>query len=308
MPDFSLISPKKVRFGWAGIEKSKIAWDLISAEIPPTPFFIAQQTVGSDGARLVLWDYTKKVVGKHLPCFRQEEGDCVSEGMANAVNYLSCMEIIRLGQKERFRSAYQPYIYGISRVQIGKKQLDFDLNESGSLGIWACEGVKQYGILAVDVPNVPPYSGEVAKDWGFHGPPAEFIPIGQRHLVQTTSRVVHYEQVRDAILNGYPITVASSQGFKMRGVVDRGKLWGQPSGTWQHQMVFIGVDDDSSRPGCYCLNSWGATAHGDPPDDAPPGGFWVDAHIVEKMVSQGDSHAISQFDGFPEQKLDFMLI
>ena len=94
----------------------------------------------------------------------------------------------------------------------------------------------------------------------------------------------------------------------MAGKADRGKLWGVKSGVWNHQMCFIGVDDDSARPGAYCMSSWGPWVHGKPVDDAPPGGFWVDAEVVEEMVSQQDSYAYSQFEGFPEQKLDFMLI
>ncbi|NDF13055.1 MAG: hypothetical protein EB060_09630 [Proteobacteria bacterium] len=295
--------------GWIPFDQrsaeDNAVFDAIVGAMPP--FVIGG--VGSldeQPKRVVLWDYAKKVNGgSHLPTFRQAVGDCVSMGAANAVNYLAAMEIIRLGDREKFRPAFQPFIYGISRVQIGGGRISGD----GSVGAWAAEGVRKYGILAADEPGTPAYSGDVARTWGRKpGPPQDALAAAKPHCLKSTAQVTTYEQVRDAIANGYPVTVASNRGFQMRGVRDRGKLWGSPAGSWAHQMAFIGVDDDSSRPGCYCLNSWGPDAHGAPVDDAPPGGFWVDAEVVTQMVRQGDSFAFSQFDGFPAQKLNFMLV
>jgi hypothetical protein len=268
-------------------------------------FFLAGQTQSTAGQRVVLWDYARKVNGgEHLPTFRQEVGDCVSMGAANAINYLACMEIVRLGDRERFRPSYQPYLYGTGRVFIGKGRINGD----GSVGIWQADAVRQYGTLPADEAGVPPYSGAIARKWGKRpGPPEQFVKLAEPHCLQTTALVTSYDQVRDALANGYPVTVASMQGFRMQPVVDRGKHWGKPAGQWAHQMCFIGIDDDPARPGAYCLNSWGASAHGQPADDAPPGGFWVDADVVHRMVRQKDSFGFSQLSGFPEQ-IDWQVI
>jgi hypothetical protein len=296
-------TPQDVRFGWAGQEEAKRAYGKLYDQVDN--FFIKAQSVPTNGKRVVFWDYTLKLFGSHIPTFTQLIGDCVSQGAANIVQYLEVTEIMRLKQPERYRPIFQPYIYGISRVQIGKKQLG---NSDGSLGIWAAKGVKEYGVIAADEKGVPSYSADVAKSWGRSGPPTNFITEGKKHLIQTVAKVNSYDMVRDAIVNGYGVTVASNRGFKMQGVANRGKLWGVPSGQWLHQMALIGADDDRARPGCYCLNSWGPNAHGRPADDAPAGGFWVDAEVIDSMVRQDDSWAFSQFNGFPEQNLDFMLI
>jgi hypothetical protein len=297
------------RFGWIlPSERSAAVQRQVEEVIGGMPsFFVAGQSRSTARVRLVLWEYARRVNGgKHLPTFRQEVGDCVSQGAANAVNYLSAMEIVRLSEGERYRPAFQPYIYGISRVQIGGGRLG---NSDGSVGAWAAEGVRRFGILAADDGDVPRYSGSLARQWGRGvGPPAEFVERARPHVVRSTSLVTRYEQVRDALANGYPVTVASNQGFQMRPRVDRGKAWGVPSGSWAHQMCLIGVDDDPVRPGCYCLNSWGEEAHGSPAGDEPPGGFWVDAETVTRMTRQQDSFAFSQFEGFPEQDLDFRLV
>jgi hypothetical protein len=297
------ITAPDVRHGWLGQDAARRALDRLGERFPS--FFIAAQTRATSGRRVVLWDYTRKVLGGHLPTLRQEIGDCVSMGAANAVNYLACMEIVRLSDRERFRPAFPPFLYGVSRVQIGGGHLEGD----GSLGIWAADAVRRFGVLAGDANDVPPYSGRLARRWGEPpGPPQALMDRAKPHLLKSTALVRTYEQVRDALINGYPVTIASTQGFRMRPAVDRGKHWGVPAGTWAHQMCLVGCDDDASRPGCYCLNSWGADAHGPPGDDAPPGGFWIDAHVVDRMVRQGDSFAFSQFEGFPEQELDFSLV
>jgi hypothetical protein len=303
-PDYSNAPPteESARFGWAGADVAEEAYAQLAGEFPK--FFIANQVNASDGKRVVLWDCAQKVLGAHIPTNNQEVGDCVSQGAANAVAYLQVVEINRLNDPEKYRPVFQPYIYGVSRVLIGNGRIRGD----GSVGVWAAEGVRKYGILAADEPEVPSYSGTVARSWGKSGPPDKFIQIGKNHLIQTIAKVTSYEQVRDAIVNGYPVTVASDRGFRMNGTADRGKLWGSPYGVWNHQMCFIGVDDDAKRPGVYVINSWGPNAHGKPVDDAPPGGFWVDARVVDYMVKQQDSFAYSQFDGFPEQDLDFNLI
>lgn len=255
--------------------------------------------------RVVLWDFTRHLLGRHLPTWTQQVGDCVSMGAVNAVDYLACMEVVQLGDRERYRPAFPPFVYGTSRVQVGGGRIDGD----GSLGVWAAEAVRRFGVLPGDVDGVPRYSGTVARRWGQPpGPPADVMKVARPHLVRATARVNNYEQVRDALANGYPVTVASMQGFAMRPVVEGGKHWGQPRGTWAHQMCLIGVDDAPRRPGAYCLNSWGPDAHGPPADDAPPGGFWIDAEVVARMVGQGDSFAYSQFEGFPAQELDFLLV
>lgn len=305
MPSIIRITRPDARCGWLGIDAAKRA----VADIGPTlpRFAIIGAADSSEGKRVVLWDYTRQVNrGSHLPTWRQEIGDCVSMGAANAIDYLACMEIARLGDRERYRRSFPPFIYGVSRMQIGGGKLGLS---DGSLGVWAADAVRKFGVLACDEPKTPKYSGDVARTWGrTPGVPKAFLELGKPHCLKTVAQVSNYPQVRDALINGYPVTVASSRGFRMELRVANGKSWGVPAGQWFHQMCFVGVDDDSQRPGCYCLNSWGDTAHGKPADDAPPGGFWVDAEVVESMVKEGDSWAYSQFEGFPARKLNFRLL
>lgn len=249
-----------------------------------------------------LWDFAKKVTGGHLPNYRQEIGDCVSFGMKNVIQYLQCVQIAQ-GQRFEYHHVFPPYIYGVSRHNIGGDRLG---NSDGSLGSWAAEGVRKYGILFADDKDVPPYSGSVATKWGSRsGPPDFTYQLAKDNLVKSTAKVTTFDEAAAAISNGYPVTVASDVGFagnNMQGQVQNGKLWERASGSWGHQMCFIGVDmNDRSM---FCLNSWGSDLWSNQPDGAPPGGFWISERDANRILGQDDSWACSQFDGFPAQKLE----
>ena len=270
-------------------------------------FFIANQTEASNGQRVVLWDCAKKVLGRHIHTLRQMIGSCVSQGATNAVSYCSLTDIVLKGEFEKFIQTYAPYMYGRCRYHAGIRG-----RGDGSTGSGAAKAAVVDGALRIDFPGLTGFSisgetltwdGNVEMQWSDGAKIGQkFIDEGKLHLIKSTALCTSYEQARDALYNGYPVTVASMQGFT-RTEVANGKLWGLPRGSWAHQMVFCGVDDDQQRPGLYCQNSWGADAHPRSPDDAPPGGFWVDAEVATKMFRQQDSFIYSQFDGFPETKL-----
>lgn len=308
------------RFGWIGPDEARRAFDGLAEHFPR--FAIAGPMETAERKRVVLWEPARQANGgRHLPTLRQQRGSCVGHGAANAVWYLAAFEVVRLRQPERVVMPYEPFIYGTSRVQVGGGRIDGD----GSLGVWAAQAVRTAGVLRSDLDRLPAWEetktpdGSIAcvsfpsavdLEWGRPpGPPTSHLDKARSHLVRTTAKVRSYEEVRDALANGYPVTVASMQGFLMAPRLERGKHWGVPRGKWAHQMCFVGVDDDPARPGCYCLNSWGPDAHGPPAGDEPPGGFWVDAATVDRMARTGDdAFAFSQFDGFPAQRLDFRVV
>lgn len=298
------VTPPEARFGWAGPQGVQHAAPLVAA-MPD--FELSGVRRDNVRANVRLWRFAQQVNGgAHLPTFRQEIGDCVSMGAANAVNYLACTQIARDRQTSDYHTAFPPYIYGTSRHQIGQDRMG---RSDGSVGAWAAEAVKQFGVLAADSADVPPYSGSVASQWGSSGPPAEFVARAAPFRVHTVAPVKTADAVRDAVCNGYPVTIASDWGGLMQPPVVDGRLVNRRAATWNHQMCVIGYDGETGRePYYYILNSWGASAHGQPPDDAVPGGFWVRTKDMDAIVAQGDSFAYSTFDGFPSRDLDFRVI
>jgi hypothetical protein len=157
-------------------------------------------------------------------------------------------------------------------------------------------------LASVDLSKFNP---KLARRWGQIGLPDELEPEARKHPVRTISLVNSFNEAKAAIANGYPVAVCSNQGFTM--IRDRDGFC-VPRGSWAHCMCFIGAIG-GQRPGLCCLQSWGANVpkgpigFGDHPDCA----FWVDAEVVERMLRQGDSWALSAFDGFPARKLDWMI-
>lgn len=294
------VTPEAARFGWNEMLAAKEA-PLIAAQTPK--FAITDEngdTLSGAGKNAELWKFTKLANGgKHVPCWKQESGDCVSMGATTAETYRMGYQIGREQRNEVLKIPFPPYTYGGSRVTIGRGQLG---RQPGSVGAWAAQFAQSHGIYTVDQAALDgyTYSGRLADQWGQTGPPKKAVEFGRKFRIRSVAQVKSWNDVRDALVHGYPVTVASNVGFN-GGSYDRdGKRWLQPRGNWGHQMCFIGVEDRPGRQkGAYCQNSWGADAHPKPLNDEPPGGFWVDWQTVHKMVGQGDSWAFSDFDGFP---------
>jgi hypothetical protein len=283
--------------GWPGQEIAKAAFAPFASQMPV--FAISGPVTDYKGKRQMLWEFTRKVLGKDTVNFAQEIGDCVSFGGKNVMEYLQCVQMILNGSVEEFHALFPPYFYGTSRVLVGHNQLGWS---DGSTGSWLQEAIKTYGVLRRDDTTVPQYAGSVAKNWGGQGPPNQFITEGKKHLVKTTAMITTAEDAANALLSGYPIAVCSNQGFTMQAGSDG---FHQARGTWGHCMSIIGFEDHPQY-GLYflILNSWG-DVHGHLKDftsgeDLPVGVIRAKGNVVDNMLSMQDSFAYSGFDGFPD--------
>jgi hypothetical protein len=227
--------------------------------------------------------------------------NCVSFGAKNAIEYVQFLPMAN-GERLNWTMAFPPYLWGCGRIFIGKNQLG---RQDGSVGVWQAKACEQYGMIAKDAPGVPQYSGSVARQWGNRpGPEDKWVTLGKEHLIKTTALITTWEDFVQAIMNGYPVTVASNVGYTMSVQRDG---FHHRQGSWGHQMCFIGVDDDPSDPYACLLNSWG-DIFGEVKDFKtgeiwPKGTLRVRKRDVLAQLSEGDSFAYSSFVGFPAQEL-----
>lgn len=275
----------------------------------PRPVMSAERAsiAGTGKGKKALLHLAVKAIMGSFDCFQtaQEIGDCVSHGFGHAVITLACTEI-QQGQAEKW--AWQivtEALYGLSRVEIGGGRLWGD----GSVGAWAAKALTDFGVIVRgEYPghDLRTYSGSRARKWGRGGLPDALEAIAREHPVKTASLVESYEDARDAIANGYPVAVCSGYGFTSTRD-DEGFC--RRRGSWAHCMAFIAMDDEHKRPGLLCQNSWGPNwVSGPKRHDQPDGSFWVDADVADRMLGAGDSFALSGFDGFPAQTLDYTLV
>ena len=258
------------------------------------------------GKKILLYECVRNVTGGDIVTNQGRVGSCVAFGAKKAIDTVACVEIDLKDEHEQWVAGACPEaIYGLSRVEIGGGRLR---GTDGSIGAWASRACEEYGTLMqlkYDSVDCRKYNQKRCRKWGDDGLPDPLEPLAAEHKVLNCSAVRTYDEARDAIANGYPVTVASNQGFTTKRD-DEG--FAKPRGKWAHQMCFTGVDDAHGRPGLLCENSWGpAWIDGPKRHEQPDGSFWVDAEIVERMLRQGDSWAYSNFKGFPPQKLDWRL-
>lgn len=287
--------------GWGGEELAKEQFDLIQNDYNFVQFKLFGEQPYQAVKKAFLYQVVRKALGRDIENIPQQIGDCVAWGGRNACEYLACCDILMRGDHEQYRPVYVPYYYGTSRVQIGGGRISGD----GSLGSWLAAAVMKYGTIFSDEKGIPPYSESVGKSWGKNGPAKEFLEIGKKYLVKSAAKIKSWNELVEAICNGYPCTVASDQGFEM---VPDANGFHNPKGTWQHQMCITGIDDEWKEPYAFIRNSWG-DVHGQlisfhvSTESIPAGYLRVKKKTIEKMIGQGEAFAWSQFEGFQRQDI-----
>jgi hypothetical protein len=249
-----------------------------------------------------LWRGVYKVTNKGPPwepwIDQGQVGSCVGAGDANTAMVCLASAILAGGNFE-WKPVSAEVIYAGSRVEIGGGKIRGD----GSVGAWAARWLKEYGVVPMEVVaghDLTRYDPARARAWGRTGVPAEVEAVARQFPVKGIALVKTWADVKRAIQQGYPCSVASDQGY----VTQRDQHGTcRPSGTWMHNMSIMGArtHPTTGKDQGFLLNSWGPNAHTGPvsPADAPTWGFWADADVIDRMVAQGDSFAYSDIVGFP---------
>lgn len=251
--------------------------------------------------------------GQPWVCGKQGIGDCVSWGWMHGIWIAQCLdwETGLLAEPPLMPSTEA--IYGGSRVEARGKSGDGTSPvggwSDGSYGAAAAKFVREWGVIyrePVGGHDLRVYSPQRAKEWGAYGcggqnDRGKLDALAKRHPAKHVALTTTWEEAAAAIESGFPVTVASMQGFA--SVTDE-HGYAAASGQWAHEMVFVAVrykKNGSPSDALLCLNSWGTNwirYQGKYPEDQPPGSFWVARPTVERMLSQKDSFAVGSIAGF----------
>lgn len=228
---------------------------------------------------------------------RQVTGDCVSHATRNACDVSRAVEIDVHNEKESWiaRGATEG-IYG-ARGWAGQ----------GMSCSRAAEFVSKIGGILVrkeykGVVDLSKYNGNLGAGWGGRGLPDKVIDLANDHQIKTVSLVRTIEEARDALANGYGLSVCSSYGFS--STRDK-KGFARNSGNWAHAMAWTACDDTNGDLSFLVQNSWGKWNDGGHPEwgPIPDGSFLIHSDVAAGMLAQNGAYAFSNFDGFPVQKL-----
>jgi hypothetical protein len=276
--------------------------DKLLGELPHPLFGVAASDLYSTGEGKVALLF--KSAQKFDPTFgaheRQTTGDCVSHSTRNAVDATRCHEIVG-GQREAFvaRGATEA-IYG-SRGHGGQGMscsvAARFVHQDGGILVR-----KDYGFI-----DLSKYDSKKGTNWGRRGVPSDVLLESQKHKVTTISLVKSVDEARDAIANGYALSVCSNYGFSSRrdsnGIARR-------SGSWNHAMSWVAMDDSRevhNETLFLIQNSWGAFNGGPKRHGQPEGSFWIREKDAAGMLNQNGAWAFSDVDGFPPRKVDWTI-
>lgn len=255
--------------------------------------------------------------GKPFVVGRQGIGDCVSWGAMHAV---FCQDAVAWSLGKLPEPPLLPAteaLYGGARVEARGKPGDgaqpYGGWSDGATGFGAAKFLREFGVVyrenvnGIDLTN---YSAERAKQWGAYGCGGQgdkgvMDGIAKKHPCKHVVAIRTWAELASALESGYPVTLASSQGFQ--SVRNKDGI-AEASGTWMHQQVAIAIrhKKNGSPDDCVLiLNSWGPNWISGPkwPDDMPEGSYWARRSVVESRMLE-DAWAIGDTDGFRYRDLD----
>ena len=240
----------------------------------------------------------------YVPSFgaseRQTTGDCVSHSTRNAIDVSRAVEIDQ-GEREGF-------------IARGATEAIYGFRGHGGQGMScsrAARFVNEHGGILLrqkyDFADFSKYNSSIGVSWGRKGVPNDVIKESKKHQVKTISLINSVEAARDAICNGYAMSVCSNVGFSSRrdqyGIAKR-------NGSWNHAMTWIACDDthEVHKETLFLVqNSWGKWNHGPKRHNQPDGSFWVREKDAANMLSQNGSWVFSDVDGFPPREVKWTI-
>jgi hypothetical protein len=283
------------QMGWLDLPKARAA---IAATFPARTLSIAApQLVGDDDkpSDVYLYRAWKDVLGSYPDYPAQQIGDCTSFGSGHALDLLQTINIaLAKGDKSQYRETSTEVIYGFGREVAGMLG-----RGDGGYGTAVAKGLVTKGALPREV--VGPYSGSRAKQFGRSGVPSDLAAKAAAFKLGGATLVTSLAEADAALANGYPFIVCSNQGFTMRR--DATGLC-EASGRWAHCMFCAGKRVLKGEPQYLICQSWGSnTPSGPVVEDQPNFSFWIRGSVLQRMLSEEDSLAFSNFPGFVARPL-----
>jgi hypothetical protein len=279
-------------YGWRGVDDLQRSF----ASQFPTLAQSAPDLVGGLASTepVLLFKAWRDVLGKDPAYPAQQIGDCVSFGHGHGNDLLQCIEI-GLGAPVVYQETDTEFIYGTSREVAGILG-----RQDGSYGAAAVKAMTTVGMVSrAMLGSDGSYSGQRAKAWGLSGASASIKQEAGAFKLGSAAQVSTWDELVAALRNGYPVTICTAQGFNLERDTDG---FCRARGRWGHCMFIAGVRFD--RPGACIIQSWGPdTPSGPRALDQPSFSFWADRSVVERILGEGDSWALSKSPAFEKREL-----
>lgn len=281
-----------------------------------TPFFgaAAWELTGSGSGKIALpFKAALELDAEFGKYEAQTTGDCVSHATRNAGYVDHCVDVVTERVKYAGRFATEN-IYGM-RGHGGQgascSRLAKYIWEQGVGGFLPRKRYEDpNGRGSVDLSR---YNSRIGHNWGRGGTPDWLNKIADESPAEHVAMITQLEEARDAIANGYSVSVCSGHGFSNRrgeyGIAKR-------ASGWNHAMAWVGFIDDKNDPGYKAAsgplvliqNSWGVWNSGPTYLGQPAGSFWISWRDATAMLAARGAWVIGRTK-FARRKLpEYMLI
>lgn len=257
-----------------------------------------------------------KDLGMPFEGIRQVTGSCVWAGGQTAMCTLNFIEVLLRNDADRITIPFCLPNYGKSREYAGMRG-----QGSGSLGSTFAKSLSIDGTSDALSEGRPKFTTNDMLCYGQaielkysegRAIPQSDLTEGRKHLIRTVTPISSFDAARDAIINLYPVTRASSY-FVNPGtaVVKEGVLLGEAKSLGGHQESWLGYYHHPVLGELiWEQNQWGKLCYGQTKDPAggPWGGCWRTRRNIETEMNRGgEYYALSQWDGYPAQSFSWIV-
>lgn len=263
------------------------------------------------------WKHPKVVadVGFIFPRFHQLTGSCVGAGGGQALFTLIAVQRLLATNPTKAFLPFWPYDYGKCRYEGG----DHGQGE-GAMGSWFAATVSRDGVIDASQDGLPKFQNsdgltlteQLEMQWSDGGTQLvrKWDDVARAHPVGTAAPLHSTNEIRQAILNGYPVTFACSNFIGHASVQGSGDnacvvgYWDSEGG--HQQSIHAYWDHPTLGPLFWAQNNWPGETYPQDPAGGPVCGCWVtESHVAQAMRLDSEVYAFSHLNWFPAQQLTY---
>ncbi len=276
------------------------------------------QTAGP--VKVILTDFWRDAlvvadVGREFTGFHQVTGSCVGASGGNAVFTLAAIQRKLADNPTKAFIPWWPYPYGRTRYNEG----DRGQGEGAVDSIMGQTLIKE-GVFSIDeITDEPAFSTsdgfeltssqEMTYSDGAYSGNTKYLQLAKQHPVGTAAPLYTTEDIKTAILNGYPVLNGCAY-YVGNGVVAAGGgtpyVKGHYDGRGGHSTCVLGyADHPNDGPIFLYSNQWPASTYPKDPYGAGRCCVWLPEAEMAKLFrnggDQGETMALSHLTFFPSQ-------
>lgn len=268
----------------------------------------------------LLYDLELRATGRLLPRIWQQIGSCVGAAAARSYEQSQAGDAVVRNTGEQIKTIYPWATWGIGRELGGLHS-----RGGGSFGASQAKAVAEWGMLPADDPRLPQptrrgnwlvWSAKIETDWSVpRSWPLDqqaLKPLANNHTIGYVARIRDLGNLRQALAQGYGVTVASS--FGTAPAVRSGLLVGDWNRSWAHQMSISGYRFHEGIGLVFAIdNQWGPDAHPRCPwleakyAGQVNGSFWITEATMSRILAARSSEVFAHGNtkDFPSRPIDW---